>query len=291
MYAETFRPNGLQDVLGHTEAKKSLTGYLTSAIFPKAILLSGPPGIGKTTLALAAAKTCGFDPLEINASKDIRSFEDVQKIKDACRSAVNIHSFIRGNMKTKTCVIFDEIDGSDSHAQTKVIEWIKDSTRKVPIICTGNELPTVFKRNAQHVELIRCFPPNQAEIKHLFPDQDVGKLLSDCKYDIRRMFHSVQYGKSDTLPLLSSPPTGLPIEIHFVMKQKMFDLPDVLHEHRDGRLDSEHLSRASSEYKNRDTSVHTDESETRQQKSSLGKSRTRRKAPKQSEETGQSVPA
>jgi len=290
MYAETFRPNGLDDVLGHAEAKKSLTDYLTSATFPKAILLSGPPGIGKTTLALAASKTCGFDPLEINASKDIRSFEDVQKIKDACRSAVNIHSFIRGNTKTKTCVIFDEIDGSDSHAQTKVIEWIKDTTRRVPIICTGNELPTVFKRNSQYVELIRCFPPNQAEIKHLFPDKDVGKLLTDCKYDIRRMFHSVQYGQSDTLPLLSSPPTGLPIELHFVMKQKMFDLPDALREHRDGRLDNEHLSKANSEYKNRDIDAHTDESEKHRQKLSPGKSRSRRKVPKQIQETNQSVP-
>jgi hypothetical protein len=285
MYAETFRPNGLEDVIGHTEAKESLKRYLTSKDYNKAILLSGPPGIGKTTLALAAAKSCGFDPLEINASKSIRSFEDVQKIKDACRSAVNIHAFIRGDTKTKTCVIFDEIDGSDSHAQLKVVEWIKDPTRKVPILCTGNELPTVFKRNSQHVELIRCFPPAQTEVKNLFPDRDVSELLKECKYDIRRMFHSIQYGKSDTLPLLSNPPTGLPVEFHFVLKQRMFDLPDALHEYRADILDSEHSEKANSGCKSDGKNDHIDESDKRQKKSDLDKQRTRRKGSQRPPET------
>lgn len=37
-----------------------------------AILLSGPPGIGKTTTASVVAKTNGYEPLEFNAS-DVRS--------------------------------------------------------------------------------------------------------------------------------------------------------------------------------------------------------------------------
>ena len=96
MYAETYRPNTLEDVIGHIEAKESLRKYLETPGFPRAVMLTGSPGIGKTTLALSAAKTFNFNPLEINASRSIRSYEDVMKIRDSCRSAIYIHSFIKG---------------------------------------------------------------------------------------------------------------------------------------------------------------------------------------------------
>jgi len=130
-----------------------------------------------------------MDPLEINASRSIRSFEDVEKIKDSCKSAVNIHSFLRGETQRRTCVILDEVDGSDPHAQNKIIEWVRDPTRKVHIICTGNELPTILKRNCEIMENIRCFPPRAIDLQKFFPDEDIPNLLKECQYDVRRMLH------------------------------------------------------------------------------------------------------
>jgi replication factor C small subunit len=164
MYSEVYRPNVFNEVIGHTDAKNILESYLKSN-FSRTVFLTGPPGIGKTTLALCAARTFEFEPLEINASRSIRSFEDVEKIKDACRSTVSIQSFLRGETKRKTCVILDEIDGSDPHAQSKIISWIKDPTRRVPVICTGNEIPTLFKRNTESIEIVRCFPPRASDLE------------------------------------------------------------------------------------------------------------------------------
>jgi hypothetical protein len=228
MYAEAHRPTFVEDVIGHTEIKKTIQDYLEQPKFTKAVVLIGSPGIGKTTLALCCARSFGFDPLEINASRAIRSFDDVDILRDACRSSVNIHSFMLGNRTKKTCVILDEIDGSDPHAQARIVDWICDSERTVPILCTGNEVPTIFKRNTEHIVILRCFPPKATELQHLFPNEDATQLLKICQHDVRRIFHKLQYGESYTIPSFTLPPTGTSTEKAFVWRQGVFGLQDPL---------------------------------------------------------------
>ena len=241
MWSETLRPQTLSDVVGHEETKTILTSYLSSPPYRKTVYLTGPPGIGKTTLALSAAHTHGFEPIEINASRSIRSFEDVERLKDTCRSSVSIHSFLRNEPTKMKCVILDELDGSDPHAQRRVIEWIKDAHRKVPILCTGNEVPLLFKKNAEIVDIIRCHPPRPVELQALFPHENIHKLVKECNYDVRRIHHRLQYGVSDTFPKYVLPPTGLPCEDLFIRHQAVFAVPDPLRiafERRDGKLDN-----------------------------------------------------
>ena len=205
MLSETYRPQTFDDIIGHTEAKSILQKYLEANPRSRSVLISGTPGIGKTTMALAAARTFGYEPLEINASRSLRSHEDVTSLRDSCMAPVTFTSILKYAKPRKTCVILDEIDGSDPHAQRKVLEWIKDPKRVVPIICTSNEIPVIFKRAPEYITLHRCMPLNAKDIYENLqahtpmPFVEFQKVVKECQHDVRRLMNRFQYGQSDTL--------------------------------------------------------------------------------------------
>jgi len=218
MWSETRRPEYLDGVVGHTETKQAIRSYLATKPYNKVLLLHGPPGIGKTTMVLAATRTCEFDPLEVNASQSLRSFADVEQLMQSARHTRSILAFAQGHRKP-VCLILDEVDGSDPHAQRKLSEWIKSEDRKIPILMTCNEVPRVFKMN-ETITKIRCYPPKPADLVALFPGKDVQLLARQFKHDVRRIFQCLQYGLSDTLPTITLPNDCTP-EVLCVLKQKM----------------------------------------------------------------------
>lgn len=218
MWSETRRPETLDQVVGHTEVKDHMSKYLTTKPYDKVVLLHGPPGIGKTTIAHACVRTLGMEPLEINASQSMRSFADVEALVQSCQHTKSILALMRGDEKA-TCLILDEIDGSDPHAQRKLAEWMLSPQRKIPVLMTCNEVPRVFKQNPRFL-LLRCFPPKPADLQPLFPNQDVVKLARRFKHDVRRILQFLQYGDSDTLPAITQPVECSP-EVMVILRQKM----------------------------------------------------------------------
>lgn len=99
--------------------KRSTNGVEEERTMRKILMLTGPPGLGKTTLAHVCARQAGYDVLEINASDD-RS-KDV--VKNRIRTTLgtdtvkNVTGGKNNNKPAKPiCVIVDEVDGVVSGA-------------------------------------------------------------------------------------------------------------------------------------------------------------------------------
>ena len=219
MWSETRRPDRMDGVVGHADVKAHIVRYLRSPPYTRVLLLQGPPGIGKTTLTLACAKSCDFEPLELNASQSLRSFADVQSLADSCTHTRSITALLRGDVR-HLCLILDEVDGSDPHAQRKLAEWMASPQRRIPILMTCNEVPRIFK-GRETIDLVRCYPPKPSDLIPLFPGHDVQALAKHFKHDVRRMLQFLQYGESDVLPQGPHPTEGSP-EVMLVLRQQKY---------------------------------------------------------------------
>jgi replication factor C large subunit len=78
------KPKTVEEIVGNEEGKKEFLNWLDIWIkgkipVKKAVLIYGPPGIGKTLLVEVSAKQFNLELIEINAG-DISSGEVVRKI-------------------------------------------------------------------------------------------------------------------------------------------------------------------------------------------------------------------
>ncbi|GAO47964.1 DNA replication factor C, large subunit [Saitoella complicata NRRL Y-17804] len=111
----------------------------------RSVIMSGPPGIGKTTAAHLAAKLEGYDVLEYNAS-DTRSQKLMREALAGVMDNTSLYGYFAGDGKAvqkdkgRLVLIMDEIDGMSGGDRGGVgqLKLLMKST-KIPIICICND--------------------------------------------------------------------------------------------------------------------------------------------------------
>ena len=80
MWSEKYRPQKISDMVGNEESRSAVIEWLAKwKKGKKPLLIVGPPGIGKTTIAYLLAKQFSYDMIGLNAS-DVRSKSRINEI-------------------------------------------------------------------------------------------------------------------------------------------------------------------------------------------------------------------
>jgi len=198
MWSEKYRPKNLLEMVGNEEAKESFVkwfGKWMKGIKP--LLLVGPPGIGKTTMAILGAKQFGYDLISMNAS-DVRSKQKIQEILNP----------ILGNTSVlgKPMIFIDEVDGihgrSDFGGVEALIDILKEPT--IPIILAANSDISDKMKSIKKVTTtikLRPLPPRLMRLyleeilkreESSIPIGGMIKIIIDSRGDIRSILNSAQ---------------------------------------------------------------------------------------------------
>ena len=198
MWSEKYRPQRLIDLIGNEDARKSFVEWFKKwRKGTKPLLLVGPPGIGKTTMANLASRDFNFDMISLNAS-DVRNKKNIQEILEP----------VLGNQTVlgQPMIFIDEVDGihgrSDYGGVEALINILKEST--IPIILAANNGSSDKMKKIKKVVktiVLRPLPPRLLRLYlNMILEKENAKinpgilikLISESNGDIRSMLNSSQ---------------------------------------------------------------------------------------------------
>lgn len=130
-----YRPRKLSDIIGNEKVIHSVKIWIENWLKgkkQKPLLLYGPPGIGKTSIAYALASEYDFEILELSAS-ELRNYERIKRKLGGFMTAQSLFG-------KKKLVLVDDIDfisRDDRGAIATLVKLLEDP--RVPVILTAND--------------------------------------------------------------------------------------------------------------------------------------------------------
>ncbi|KAK6528318.1 hypothetical protein TWF281_009561 [Arthrobotrys megalospora] len=188
LWTVKYSPSSMKEICGNKKQVESLQKWLQN--WPKnlkknfklpgvdgsglyrAVMIHGPPGVGKTTAAHMVAKMEGYDVLESNAS-DTRS----KKLLDTSLKGVLDNTSLMGYFNTgdkkvdpskqKIVLIMDEVDGMSGGDRGGVGQMAAICRKtQIPVICICNDRRLQKMKPFDHVTYDLAFRrPSAAEIR------------------------------------------------------------------------------------------------------------------------------
>jgi replication factor C subunit 1 len=222
MFVDKYAPKSVSDIIGHKEQINQITNWLQSwdqgMPETRGILITGPPGIGKTTTVHLIAESLGYKVKEYNAS-DTRSVSMLRGL-----FALGIRRLI------KEVIVMDEVDGlSERGGVGEIASIIKKTT--TPIICIANEKPPKLRPIVNACIDIKFNRPVKTTIasalyrvareeKIDITKADLETLCEKNGNDIRSILNNLDFYGADTLESSNDKDANLRLDL-FSATQKL----------------------------------------------------------------------
>jgi DNA polymerase III delta prime subunit len=132
VWVEKYRPKTIEECILPDNIKKTFKDFLLKGEVPN-LLLSGPPGCGKTTVAKALCQELGADYYVINGSDEGRFLDTVRNNAKNFASTVSLSSSARHKV-----VIIDEADNTTPDVQLALRAFTEEFVGNCRFIFTCN---------------------------------------------------------------------------------------------------------------------------------------------------------
>ena len=132
IWVEKYRPQTIEDCILPDSIKKTFQDFLNTGEIPN-MLLAGPPGVGKTTVAKALCNELGADFYVINGSDEGRFLDTVRNNAKNFASTVSLSSEAKHKV-----IIIDEADNTGNDVQLLLRAFIEEFAGNCRFIFTCN---------------------------------------------------------------------------------------------------------------------------------------------------------
>jgi len=165
-FTEKYRPDTWSKIQGNTTAVNHIKSWAENWNGDQPQLLSGPPGVGKTSTAKVISKEMGW-PMEMINASDARRSDEIQDIVERAKAKPIDADHV--------LIVFDEADSMSGRTNLKPLyNLIDDPPNPIVVICNEPwEVPNGLKKRCKEHSFKLNRSSRQAKLRKVAKAEDL----------------------------------------------------------------------------------------------------------------------